>query len=90
MACSKALIHPFCSRKVSVELHVLLNITSGSKEVTLDEIQLISDQIQDETGEICDMIFGTSLCDDLGEELKVTLIATDLTVHLRMILPWRK
>ena len=77
MACSKALDSPLLfSQSIRGAKHVLLNITSGSKEVTLDEIQLISDQIQDETGEICDMIFGTSLCDDLGEELKVTLIAT--------------
>ena len=77
MACSKALDSPLLfSQSIRGAKHVLLNITSGSKEVTLDEIQLISDQIQDETGEICDMIFGTSLCDDLGEELKITLIAT--------------
>ncbi|MEC8033230.1 MAG: cell division protein FtsZ [Bacteroidota bacterium] len=77
MACSQALDSPLLfSQSIRGAKHVLLNITSGSKEVTLDEIQLISDQIQDETGEICDMIFGTSLSDDLGEELKVTLIAT--------------
>ena len=77
MACSLALDSPLLfSQSIRGAKHVLLNITSGSKEVTLDEIQLISDQIQDETGEICDMIFGTSLSDDLGEELKVTLIAT--------------
>ena len=77
MACSKALDSPLLfSQSIRGAKHILLNITSGSKEVTLDEIQLISDQIQDETGGICDMILGTSLCDDLGEELKVTLIAT--------------
>ncbi|HAB89729.1 MAG TPA: hypothetical protein DCF84_04270, partial [Bacteroidetes bacterium] len=77
MACSQALDSPLLfSQSIRGAKHVLLNITSGSKEVTLDEIQLISDQIQDETGEICDMILGTSLSDELDEELKVTLIAT--------------
>ena len=75
MACSQALDSPLLfSQSIRGAKHILLNITSGSKEVTLDEIQLISDQIQDETGEICDMIL--ELSDDLGEELKVTLIAT--------------
>lgn len=77
MACSQALDSPLLfSQSIRGAKHVLLNITSGGNEVTLDEIQLISDQIQDETGEICDMIFGTSFSDDLDGELKITLIAT--------------
>ena len=36
------------------------------------------------------MILGTSLCDDLGEELKVTLIATDLTALQQTISPSKK
>ena len=81
VACGQALDSPLLSsQSIKGAKHVLLNITSGNSEVTLDEIQSISDQIQDETGEVCDMIFGTSISDELGDEIKVTLIATGFNI----------
>jgi len=57
---------------------ILLNITSGSgkNQVTIDEIDEISDYIRSACGSDTDMIFGT--CDDeiLGEKISVTVIAT--------------
>lgn len=57
---------------------ILLNITSGSgkNQVTIDEIDEISDYIRAACGSDTDMIFGT--CDDeaLGEKISVTVIAT--------------
>ena len=56
--------------------YVLLNITYGEKEVTMDEITEITDFIQDAAGSTADVIFGHAKEESLGEKLSVTLIAT--------------
>jgi cell division protein FtsZ len=56
--------------------NILLNITSGSEEVLMDEVDLISNYIQEESGLTAEMIFGTSYDETLGDKLAVTLIAT--------------
>jgi cell division protein FtsZ len=56
--------------------NILLNITSGKKEVLMDEISVITNYIQDEAGVNADMIWGNCYDDTLEEELSVTIIAT--------------
>jgi len=56
--------------------NILLNITSGSTEVLMDEVDLISNYIQSESGLNAEMIFGTSYDETLGDKLAVTIIAT--------------
>jgi cell division protein FtsZ len=56
--------------------YVLLNITFGDKEVTMDEISEITDYIQEEAGSTADVIWGYGPGEDLGEKLCVTIIAT--------------
>lgn len=56
--------------------NILLNITSGKKEVLMDEISVITNYIQDEAGVNADMIWGNCYDDSLEEELSVTIIAT--------------
>ena len=56
--------------------HILLNITSGSKEVTMDEIGSITDYIQEEAGNHTNLIWGNSIDESLGDKLTITLIAT--------------
>lgn len=56
--------------------YVLLNITYGDIEVTMDEIAEITDYIQDEAGSTADVIFGHAHDETLGEKLSVTIIAT--------------
>lgn len=56
--------------------YVLLNITYGNKEVTMDEITEITDFIQDAAGSTADVIFGHAKDDDLADKLSVTVIAT--------------
>lgn len=56
--------------------HILLNITSGTKEVTMDEIGEITDYVQEEAGYGTDMIWGNCHDDTLGDKLSITLIAT--------------
>ena len=56
--------------------YILLNITSGSKEVTMDEVSIITDYIQQEAGLSADLIWGNCTDESLGEKLAVTIIAT--------------
>lgn len=56
--------------------YVLLNITYGEKEVSMDEISAITDFIQDAAGSTADVIFGHAKDETLGEKLSVTVIAT--------------
>ena len=55
---------------------ILMNIASGSKEVTMDEIGDITDYIQEQAGLTADIIWGNCHDATLGEKLSVTIIAT--------------
>lgn len=56
--------------------HILLNITSGQKEVTMDEIGEITDYVQEEAGYGTDLIWGNCHDESIGDKLSITLIAT--------------
>ncbi|MBK8371209.1 MAG: cell division protein FtsZ [Saprospiraceae bacterium] len=56
--------------------HILLNITSGSMEVTMDEIGEITDYVQEEAGYGTDLIWGNCNDETLGDKIIITLIAT--------------
>jgi cell division protein FtsZ len=56
--------------------YILLNITSGENEVTMDEVTVITDYIQEEAGLAADLIWGNCKDENLGEGLSVTIIAT--------------
>jgi cell division protein FtsZ len=56
--------------------HILLNISSGTREVTMDEIMEITDFVQAEAGDGTDVIWGNCYNESLGDKLCVTLIAT--------------
>ena len=56
--------------------YILLNISSGSNEVMMDEITEITDYIQDEAGLSADIIWGTGVDEELGDSISITLIAT--------------
>lgn len=58
--------------------YVLLNMEFGSEEheISMDEIAEITDYIQDEAGATADIIWGYGADESLGEELRVTVIAT--------------
>ncbi len=64
--------------------HVLLNITSGSHEVRMDEISEITEYVQQAAGNDSDIIWGNCFDEALGDELTVTVIATGFEVHDRM------
>lgn len=56
--------------------YILLNISSGDKEVTMDEVSIITDFIQQEAGLAADLIWGNCSDETLGEKISVTIIAT--------------
>jgi cell division protein FtsZ len=56
--------------------HILLNITSGTREVTMDEIFEITEFVQEEAGYGTDLIWGNCFDENLGDRISVTVIAT--------------
>ncbi len=56
--------------------NILVNITSGDVEVTMDEVGDITDFVQNKAGFEADLIWGNGKDESLGEELSVTVIAT--------------
>lgn len=56
--------------------YILLNISSGLREVTMDEVSIITDYIQDKAGLSADLIWGNCIDENLGDNLSVTIIAT--------------
>lgn len=56
--------------------NILLNISFGSNEVLMDEIDMISNFVQEQAGQNADVIFGTSIDETLGDKLAVTIICT--------------
>ncbi len=56
--------------------NVLLNITSGNVEVTMDEVTRIIEYLQNKAGFEADLIWGNGIDENLDDEISVTLIAT--------------
>lgn len=55
---------------------ILLNITSGQDELSMDEFTEITDYIQDEAGQNAEIIWGNAVDESLGDKINVTLVAT--------------
>lgn len=76
-AVSKALASPLLNdNEIKGANYILLNITSGTEEITMDEIGDITDYIQDEAGLTADVIWGNCTDESLGGKVAVTVIAT--------------
>jgi cell division protein FtsZ len=56
--------------------NILLYISSGTSEITLDEVMEITDYIQHEAGSDADIIWGNGTDETLGDEISITLVAT--------------
>ncbi len=56
--------------------NILVYITSGTEEVSLDEVTEITEYVQEATGNCSDVIWGNGEDLSLGEGINVTLIAT--------------
>lgn len=77
VAVEKALASPLLNdNNITGAKFVLLNITYGTQEVTMDEISEITDFIQEEAGSSADVIWGHGFDETLGDKVAVTVIAT--------------
>lgn len=56
--------------------NILLNITSGTNEITMDEIGEIADYVNSEVGSSPNIIWGTGVDEKLEESIGITIIAT--------------
>ncbi len=76
-ALTNALISPLLnSNDIRGASNILLNMLYGEKEVTMDEISLITDNLRDKVGRNVNVIWGTGKDESLGEKLRVAVIAT--------------
>lgn len=56
--------------------NILLNITSGKEEVTMDEVSEITDFVTREAASNTNIIWGAAVDEKLGNQISVTVIAT--------------
>ncbi|MBW2249670.1 MAG: cell division protein FtsZ [Deltaproteobacteria bacterium] len=78
MAAERAISHPLLEDiSISGAKGVLMNITSTS-DLTMEEMTEASDRIYNEVGEDADIIWGAVVEDSLGDEMRVTVIATGI------------
>ncbi|TCO04949.1 cell division protein FtsZ [Natronoflexus pectinivorans] len=64
------------NNKIEGAGNILLNITSGKDEITMDEVGQITDYVQDVVGHSASIIWGTGNEESLDDEVTVTIIAT--------------
>ncbi len=77
IAVEQALASPLLNdNNIKGARYILMNIASGSNEVTMDEIGAITDFIQDEAGLTADIIWGNCYDETLDDKISVTIIAT--------------
>jgi len=77
-AAEKAISHPLLEDiSISGAKGVLMNITSSS-DLTLDEMTEASDRIYQEVGDDAEIIWGQTFDEELGEEMRITVIATGI------------
>ncbi len=65
--------------------NILLYLSYGEEELTMDEISDVTDYIQDETGNTAEVIWGMGEDASLGSSIKVTLIATGFNKDTEVI-----
>ena len=81
-AVSNALDSPLLNdNSIKGAKNVLLLILSGSSEVTIDEIGLINDYIQETAGNNVNIIMGIGEDQSMTDEISVTVIATGFDIN---------
>jgi cell division protein FtsZ len=77
-AAERAISHPLLEDiSISGAKGVLMNITSNS-DLTMEEMTEASDRIYNEVGKDADIIWGTAVEESIGDEIRVTVIATGI------------
>ena len=75
-ATERAISHPLLE-DISIAKGVLMNITC-SIEVTLEEMAEAADRIYEEVGDEPDILWGQAIDESLGDEIRITVIATGI------------
>ncbi len=77
-AAERAMSHPLLEDiPITGAKGVLMNITSTS-DMEFEEVAEASERIHDEVGDDADIFWGTSIDDSLGDEMRVTILATGI------------
>lgn len=77
-AAGKAISHPLLEDiSISGARGVLMNITASS-DMEFEEVAEASEYIHSEVGEEAEIFWGTSVDDSMGDEMRVTVIATGI------------
>ena len=88
-AAEHAISHPLLEDiSIAGAKGVLMNITS-TRDLKMDEMAEASERIHSEVGEDADIIWGTAVDDSLGDEMRVTVIATGIDDGFGMEKPAR-
>ncbi|MDP2423870.1 MAG: cell division protein FtsZ [Bacteroidales bacterium] len=76
-AVKEALASPLLDdNNISGASNILLYLTSGKEEISMDEVSEITDYIQQEAGQRAEIIWGNGTDESLGNMVCVTVIAT--------------
>lgn len=82
LAIEEALTSPLLNNNdIEGARSVLLNITSGSKEITMDEVSEITDYVVSATSRDTTLIWGIGSDESLGDGISVTIIATGFKMN---------
>ncbi len=82
LAIEEALTSPLLNNNdIEGARSVLLNITSGSEEITMDEVSEITDYVVSATSRDTTLIWGIGSDESLGEQISVTIIATGFRMN---------
>ncbi len=77
-AAEKAISHPLLEDlSISGAKGLLMNITSSS-DLTMDEMTEATDRIHQEVGDEAEIIWGQTFDDSMGDEMRITVIATGI------------
>ncbi len=86
-AAERAISHPLLEDlSITGAKGVLMNITSSSS-LTMDEMTEASERIYSEVGEDAEIIWGAVIDDNLGDEMRVTVIATGIGSGPESVIP---
>ena len=86
-AAERAMSHPLLEDvPIAGAKGVLMNITSNS-DMEFEEVAEASERIHDEVGDDADIFWGTSIDDSLGDEMRVTVIATGIGAEPEVQMP---
>jgi len=74
------------STDISGAKDILINISSGEDEVTMDEIDIITGHLKKIVGPGTQIIWGATFDETLGEDLNITIVATGFNINTREII----